>query len=148
MDAVGPEGREGPFWDVMAGRAPSPPAAELLGWELLAIDPEAGTVEVAFTATEQFLNPMGMVQGGLLAAMLDDTMGPALAATLGPGEWASTVDLHVQYLRSAKPGRFVGRGRVVRQGRTVGFLAGDLLDQSGATVATSTATVHIRRAPG
>ena len=40
--------REGPFWDVMAGRAAPPPAATLLGWELVAIDPEAGTIEVAF----------------------------------------------------------------------------------------------------
>jgi len=39
--------REGPFWDVMEGRAAPPPAAVLLGWELIAVDPEAGTIEVA-----------------------------------------------------------------------------------------------------
>lgn len=78
------EGRAGPFWDVMAGRAAPPAAAVLLGWELVAVDPDAGTIEVAFRATEQFLNPVGVVQGGFLAAMLDDTLGPALVATLGP----------------------------------------------------------------
>ena len=67
--------REGPFWEVIAGRAPAPPAAELLGWELIEIDPEAGTIEVAFDADERFLNPVGQVQGGFLAAMLDDTLG-------------------------------------------------------------------------
>jgi hypothetical protein len=41
---------KGPFWDVMEGRAAPPPAATLLGWELVAIDPEAGTIEVAFTS--------------------------------------------------------------------------------------------------
>jgi hypothetical protein len=45
--------REGPFWDVMAGRAAPPPAATMLGWELVAIDPEAGTIEVAFTPGER-----------------------------------------------------------------------------------------------
>ena len=44
--------RQGPFWDVMEGRAAPPPAAGLLGWELVAIDPEAGTIEVAFEATD------------------------------------------------------------------------------------------------
>jgi uncharacterized protein (TIGR00369 family) len=140
--------RNGAFWDVMEGRAPMPRAAELLGWELVSIDPEAGTVEVAFAATEQFLNPWGMVQGGLLAAMLDDTMGPALSARLGPGESASTVDLHVQYLRGVGPGRLVGRGRVVRQGRSIAFLSGELLDEDGTVVATATATSHVRQAPG
>ena len=45
--------REGPFWDVMAGRVAPPPSAALLGWELVSVDPEAGTIEVAFTATER-----------------------------------------------------------------------------------------------
>ena len=108
--------REGPFWDVMEGRAAPPPAAALLGWELIAVDPEAGTIEVAFTASEQFLNPVGAIQGGFLAAMLDDTLGPALVATLGPGLFAPTTDLHVQFLRPARPGRLTGRGRIVRRG--------------------------------
>jgi len=97
--------RRGPFWDVLDGRVAPPPAAVLLGWELEAIDPEGGTIEVVFTASDQFLNPAGDVQGGFLAAMLDDTLGPALVATLGEGEWAPTIDLHVQFLvRRAAPG--------------------------------------------
>jgi len=137
--------REGPFWDVMDGRAAPPPAAVTLGWELVAVDPEAGTIEVGFVATEAFLNPVGVVQGGFLAAMLDDTLGPALVATLGPGEFAPTTDLHVQFLRPVRPGRLVGRGRVVKRGRDVGFLAGELYDGSGDPVATATATAQIRR---
>lgn len=129
----------------MEGRAEPPPAAVLLGWELVTVDPEAGTVEMSFTATEQFLNPFGAVQGGLLAAMLDDTLGPALVATLGPGESAPTTDLHVQFLRPARPGRLVGRGRIVRKGRDVGFLAGELVDDTGEVVAVATATAQIRR---
>jgi uncharacterized protein (TIGR00369 family) len=137
--------REGPFWDVMEGRAAPPPAGVLLGWELVAVDPDAGTIEMSFTATEQFLNPFGAIQGGLLAAMLDDTLGPALVATLGPGESAPTTDLHVQFLRPARPGRLVGRGRIVRKGRDVGFMAGELVDDSGEVVAVATATAQIRR---
>ena len=129
----------------MEGRAEPPPAAVLLGWELVAVDPEAGTVEMSFTATQQFLNPFGAVQGGLLAAMLDDTLGPALVATLGPGESAPTTDLHVQFLRPARPGRLVGRGHIVRKGRDVGFLAGELVDETGEVVAVATATAQIRR---
>lgn len=138
--------RHGPFWDVMEGRADPPPAATLLGWELVAVDPDAGTIEVAFRATEQFLNPAGVVQGGLLAAMLDDTLGPALVATLGPGEWAPTSDLHVQFLAPARPGRLVGRGRVVRRGKGIAFLAGDLRDERDVVVATAIATAQLRRA--
>jgi uncharacterized protein (TIGR00369 family) len=136
--------REGPFWDAMEGRAPMPPAAVLLGWELVAVDPDAGTIEVAFAASEQFLNPAGVIQGGFVAAMLDDTLGPALVATLGADQFAPTTDLHVQFLRPARPGRLTGRGRVVRRGRDVAFLAGELVDDSGQILAVATATAQIR----
>jgi uncharacterized protein (TIGR00369 family) len=136
--------RVGPFWDVIEGRADPPPATVLLGWELQSVDPDVGSIEVAFTASEQFLNHAGVVQGGLLAAMLDNTLGPALVATLGPGEVAPTVDLHVQFLSPARPGRLIGRGRVVRRASGVGFLAGELVDDSGSVVATATATAVIR----
>jgi acyl-coenzyme A thioesterase PaaI-like protein len=95
--------RDGMFWDVMEGRAAPPPAGILLGWELLSVDPDAGTIEVAFTAGDQFLNLVGVIQGGFLAAMLDDTLGPALVATLGPGLFAPTTDMHVQFMRPARP---------------------------------------------
>jgi hypothetical protein len=38
----------------------------------------------------------------------------------------------------------LGRGRVVRRGRDVGFLSGELLDEEGVIVAVATATVQIR----
>jgi uncharacterized protein (TIGR00369 family) len=136
--------RKGPFWDAVEGRAPLPAAAATLGWELVSINPGEGTIEVAFSATDAFLNPAGVIQGGFLAAMLDDTLGPALVPGLKPGEFAPTTDLHVQFLRPARPGRLLGRGRVVRRGRDVGFLAGELLDEEGAIVAVATATVQIR----
>jgi uncharacterized protein (TIGR00369 family) len=138
--------REGPFWDVMEGRKPPPPAAEMLGFKLVEIDPDAGTIEVEFTATEHFLNPAGTVQGGFLAAMLDDTLGPALVSTLGAGEWAPTTDLHIQFISPAKPGKLTGRGRLVNKGRRVAHMAGELLGPGGELVATATATAAIRSA--
>jgi len=136
--------REGPFWDAMEGRAPLPAAAVTLGWELISVDPDGGTIEVAFAASDAFVNPAGVIQGGFLAAMLDETLGPALVATLSPGDFAPTTDLHVQFLRPARPGRMTGRGRIVRRGRDVGFLAGELIDADGIVVAVATATAQIR----
>jgi uncharacterized protein (TIGR00369 family) len=141
-----PRARSGPFWEVIEGRREPPPAAVLLGWKLEAVDPDAGTIELTFAATERFLNPAGNIQGGFLAAMLDDTLGPALVATLSDGEWAPTINLNVQFVRPAKPGQLRGRGRVVRRGRDIAFLAGELLDADGKVLATATASALIRRA--
>lgn len=135
--------REGPFWDVMAGRAPPPPAATTLGFKLLDIDPEQGTIRVQFDAKPEFSNPLGNVQGGFLAAMLDDTLGPALVATLSKDQFAPTIELKVNFIRPAKPGRLIGTGRVVARGGTIAFLAGELATEQGELVATATATARI-----
>ncbi|MEZ0364455.1 PaaI family thioesterase [Mycobacterium sp. pUA109] len=140
--------RKGPFWDVLAGKRELPAAAKTLGWRLIAVDPDAGTIEVEFAADDRFVNPVGVVQGGFLAAMLDDTLGPALVATLDDGQFAPTLDLHVQFLAPARPGRLVGRGRIVKRRRDIAFLAGELVDDGETIVATATATATIRQISG
>ncbi|MGH3759342.1 PaaI family thioesterase [Actinophytocola sp.] len=138
--------RRNGFWDAVDGRAPMPTAAKTLGWSLIQADPERAEIEVSFEATEDFLNPAGTVQGGFLTAMLDDTMGPALAAILDPGMYGATLELKVSFLRPAEPGRLVGRGRVVHRGSSIAFLSGELLDASGQVVAVGSATARILRA--
>jgi uncharacterized protein (TIGR00369 family) len=135
----------GPFWDFLAGRRPAPPAAATLGWELSWVSPERGEIEVFFDASERFANPMGNIQGGFLAAMLDDTLGPALVATLAHGQFAPTLELSVSFLRPAVPGRIVGTGRIVHRGGSIAFLAGELRDETGELLATATATAKIVR---
>jgi hypothetical protein len=52
-----------------------PPCAELLGWRLLDARPQEGWIKLAFEGKPEFCNPAGFIQGGILAAMLDDTRG-------------------------------------------------------------------------
>jgi uncharacterized protein (TIGR00369 family) len=135
--------REGPFWDAMEGRKPPPPAAVTLGFKLLEIDPERGAIRVQFEAKPEFLNPMGVVQGGFVAAMLDDTLGPALVCTLPRGHFAPTIELKVNFIKPAPLGVLIGEGRLVARGGTIAFLAGELRTGQGDLVATATATARI-----
>ena len=136
--------RDALLWKIVDGSLPPPPCARTLGLAFDRIDPERGTIEVTFEASAAFLNPAGNVQGGFLAAMLDDTMGPGLAATLDAGEFAPTVSLNVQFHRPAKPGALKGFGRVTMRGKEICQLAAELL-QNDKVVATATATAVIRR---
>jgi uncharacterized protein (TIGR00369 family) len=142
--------RSGPFWDGVEGRAPIPPAAATLGFDFIDADVEAATIEVAFTATEAFTNPAGNVLGAFQAAMLFDTVGPALLATLAPDQFQSITQLNVSFLRPARPGRLVGKGRVVHRDGDLAFLEASLLDGDAVVIATATATARViplRHAP-
>ena len=134
------------FWKIMAGELPPPQTAGTLGLVFTHIDADAGTIEVELQGKPEFTNPSGNIQGGFLAAMLDDIMGPALAATLKEGQFAPTLNLNISFHRPAVVGLLTGKGRVVRRGKDVCFLAGELY-QEGELVASATATAIIRAIP-
>lgn len=122
---------------------PKPPCARLLGWDLIDADSQTGTVRVNFQATDAFCNPGGNIQGGLLAAMLDDTLGPTILVKTGGTHYCATLDLNVRFIAPARPGLLVGEGRVVRSGSTIAFLEGELHDTDGNLIATATAAARI-----
>lgn len=72
------------------------------------------------TTVAQCRDHFGHVQGGFLAAMLNDTMGPALAATLTKGEFAPTLNLNVSFESSAVVGTLLGRAAAI-VGRVGGY---------------------------
>jgi len=124
-------------------RFPKPPCAEHLGWTLLDADMDAGWIRIGFTARPEFRNPAGYVQGGFLAAMLDDTMGPAVLMKSGGRAYTATIDLSVRYLAPARIGAFVGEGRAVQIGKTIAFAEAKLMDGEGRLIATATTSARV-----
>jgi uncharacterized protein (TIGR00369 family) len=135
--------RTGPFWDGVNGRLPVPRAAATLGFEFLDADPEQGTIEIAFAASQDFTNPAGNVLGAFVAAMLYDTVGPALLVTLEPDQFQETLDLTTHFLRPTRPGRLLGHGRVVRRVGDIAHLEATLTEEDGTMIATATATARV-----
>jgi uncharacterized protein (TIGR00369 family) len=124
-------------------RHPAPPAAITLGWELIAEAPDEGRIEIAFRPNGTMLNPRGTIQGGFVAAMLDDTMGPALVSSSGGTEAPVTLDMNVTFIAPVYPGRVIGKGRLIGRTRQTAFLEAELFDDSGKLLARATSTARI-----
>lgn len=122
---------------------PAPPCAHLLGWKVLDARPAEGWIRIDFEARPEFRNPAGFIQGGFLAAMLDDTMGPAIFTHTNGALYCATIDMHVHYLAPAKVGPIIGEGQVVQLGKSVGFVEARLYDQAGTWLAKATASVRL-----
>lgn len=115
-----------------------PPTFEYLNGEMLEQTP--GRVRCRFRPTEEMTNPLGAVQGGILAAFFDDTMGPAVVS-IADDRGFTTVSLNVSYLRATKPGEpVVCEAVVVKHGRTQAYVEASLARESdGALLARATA---------
>ncbi len=116
-----------------------PPVWDLLKSEF--VEAAEGRAVVLFRPTEEMENPYGIIQGGVLAAMLDNTIGPALLS-LVPDRPTSTIQMSISFLRSVKAGETVrGVAEVVKHGRTQAYVEARLERVTdGALLAKATAS--------
>jgi len=120
-----------------------PPSSKLLGWRLLEARPGDGWIRIGFDGKRDFCNPAGFIQGGILSAMLDDTMGPAVFAMTEGRLYTATITMTVNFLSPAKPGPITGEAEVKQLGRTIAFVEGRLTAEDGALLATASASARL-----
>jgi uncharacterized protein (TIGR00369 family) len=123
-----------------------PPSAQLLGWQMLDARPADGWLKVGFDGKREFCNPAGFVQGGLLTAMLDDTMGPAVMMMTDGRFYTTTISLTVNFMAAAKPGPLIAEAKVIQLGKTIAFMEGKLTAENGTLIATATTTARLLEA--
>src|SRR3954447_19461496 len=121
----------------------APPSSKLLGWRLLDARPRDGWVRIGFDGKREFCNPAGFVQGGILSAMLDDTMGPAVFVMSEGKLYTATITMTVNFLSPAKPGPITGEANVTQLGKTIAFVEGRLMAGNGTVLATATSSARL-----
>jgi uncharacterized protein (TIGR00369 family) len=121
----------------------APPSAKLLGWHLIDAKPKEGWIKVGFDGKAEFCNPAGFVQGGLLSAMLDDTMGPAVMVMTEGRLYTTTISLTVNFLVPAKPGPITAEAKVTQLGKTIAFVEGRLMAADGTVLATASVSARL-----
>ena len=121
----------------------SPPSSRLLGWHLLDARPKDGWIRIGFDGKRDFCNPAGFVQGGILSAMLDDTMGPAVFIMTEGKLYTATITMTVNFLAPAKPGPITGEARVTQLGKTIAFVEGKLGADDGTVLARATTSARL-----
>jgi uncharacterized protein (TIGR00369 family) len=127
-------------WRIFGSSSGAPPITTTLGGQYLSLGDDA--LEIAYAGTAGFLNPAGQVQGGMLAAMLDDVTATLVTSTLADGEHCATLSLNTTFLRPARAGRLLGRATLVRRGRGVCNVDGELW-QDDKLVASASAVCMI-----
>jgi uncharacterized protein (TIGR00369 family) len=121
----------------------APPSAKFLGMKPIEIDAEKGYVKVSFEPKPELLNFNGVIQGGFLAAMMDDTMGFNLFLHLGMKVGMASIDLHTHFMRPVPMAPITVEAHVTRTGKTVVFLESKLFDCENRLAARSTSSARL-----
>jgi uncharacterized protein (TIGR00369 family) len=96
-----------------------------------AVSPGEAVIELA--ADRQHANPMGALHGGVLCDIADAAMGIAYASTLAEGETFATIELKINFLKPVWTTKLRAFGRLVKRGKTMGFVECDIMLGQHAT---------------
>jgi uncharacterized protein (TIGR00369 family) len=93
-------------------------------------------VEILLPWREEFVSDpkVRYTHGGILAALIDLAGDYAIAAQLGRG--VPTIDMRIDYHRTALPGPLVARANVIRIGGTLATAEAQVFDNNGMLVAS------------
>ena len=121
-------------------RLPAAPIAELLGFNLVEVEPGHAVFEV--TPGEQHYNPIGVVHGGLAMTLLDSAMGCAVQTHMPAGSGYTTLEAKTNLVRpiTAATGRLRAIGKVVHLGKRIATAEGRLEDAAGKLYAHASST--------
>ena len=115
-----------------------------VGFSIVPAESRKGYCTVRGTVRRRHLNINGVVHGGVYATILDTAMGAAVVTLLGDDEVTATTSLYIEFLRPSREGqRLTARGEVVRRGRHLAFVEGNLFDGEGTRLSQAHGTWYI-----
>ncbi|WP_274631027.1 PaaI family thioesterase [Arvimicrobium flavum] len=117
-------------------------ARDLVGYRSSMLEETGG--ECTLLVEARHLNRLGLLHGGFVSMLLDNSCGVAVRNAIGdPDAAVVTIGLTVNFIAGAGGGRVTATGRVTGGGRSLKFAEAKLSHQDGRLLATATATFKI-----
>jgi uncharacterized protein (TIGR00369 family) len=93
-------------------------------------------------ADERFANPVGILQGGFVAAMADSAMGASsLTWAKERKVFSANAEMKISFLRPARVGALLTcTAEVISGGKRACFVEAEVIDDEGTLVAKATST--------
>ena len=132
---------DGEFERNFPGVKVPPPCFIASGARIISHEPNR-SLTISFMVREDQTNPMGSLQGGILASFFDDTFGPlAFRTTRKP---CVSIDMHVNFVRQVRTGEAVViRAEFKSRSRTLLQLYGEAYNVRNKLVATASTNMMI-----
>src|SRR5439155_18422091 len=103
---------------------------------------EPGRTVWQMRADERFANPVGIVQGGFIAAFADSSMGASsLTFARERKVFSANAELKISFLKPAKVGTLLTcTAQVLSGGNRAAFVEAEVVDEEGRLVAKASST--------
>jgi uncharacterized protein (TIGR00369 family) len=105
---------------------------------------EMGAAEFVIDVEPKHRQLMGVVHGGVMAALIDTAAFWAVYFAIeDESRWLTSVDLKLNYLAPATGGRLIARGRQIKAGKTLCYAEARVVDEGQKVLAHGASTLMI-----
>lgn len=118
-------------------------------FHVISWDADTRTLHAGFTVKREYCHTNGTIaQGGFVTAWLDAAMAHAVLHDTDFRQSMVSLEIKVSFLERVGPGEGRVEGRILRRGKRVLFMEGDLYNAEGRLAAQATSTGIIVPAAG
>ena len=110
------------------------------------IEYKEGFLKLGAEFTAQTLNPNRTVQGGMMTALLDDITSLLIIYESKGSLYPNSTNLHSLHHRQLFEGKVIATARIIKQGKNIGAIRGELFNADGKLAATLMHTVVLTKA--
>ena len=115
----------------------------LIGAKLGTVEP--GLVEISLPYRDDLAQHHGYLHAGIVTTIVDSACGYAAFSLMPAGSEVLSVEFKVNFVRPARGSRFLARGEVLKSGRTLTVVRGDVfsfsVDDKKDLIATMQGTI-------
>ncbi|MHA1148498.1 MAG: PaaI family thioesterase [Promethearchaeota archaeon] len=107
------------------------------------IDLKYGESTLELDVERKHLQPYGVVHGGVYSGLIDAAAWWAVYTQVEDMKNAFTVEMKLNYLGSARKGKFIAHGHCIKLGKSLGLGEATIKNEEGKLLAHGTITVMV-----
>ena len=113
--------------------------------KILTLDTKKGIARAVYSAKKNMCHSGNIVQGGFITGWLDAIMAISCMCKEGSDLLVLSLEIKTSFLKQVNPGEVLVFGRVIKSGKSIAFLEGELRDNKNNLLAKANQTVKLIR---
>ena len=111
--------------------------------KILDLDIENGVAKCIYNAKSNMCHSGNIVQGGFITGWLDAVMALACMGKVGSDVLVLSLEIKTTFVKSVNPGDVYVHGKVIKAGKNIAFLEGELRDNKNNLLAKANQTAKL-----
>ena len=113
--------------------------------KIVSLDEKKGQALAIYNAKKNMCHSGNIVQGGFITGWLDAVMALSCMCKEGADVLVLSLEIKTTFIKSVHPGNLKVYGKVIKAGKNIAFLEGELRDSKNILLAKANQTVKLIR---